>query len=133
MWMNIQLRTTCVAYSCHGCWQGHMDAEQQPRLTIVSAGWDFSSRWLADGHSLASCHTTAVVPADLNAMLYQVCWELLPLMVCFPSRPCRWGGPGNSCWWVLTTGHRARLVSLWCRVPAPPSLLSGASPQPSAG
>jgi alpha,alpha-trehalase len=36
----------------------------------AESGWDFSSRWMADGHSLASTHTTAIVPADLNALLY---------------------------------------------------------------
>ncbi|WP_084688238.1 alpha,alpha-trehalase TreF [Paraburkholderia oxyphila] len=32
-------------------------------------GWDFSSRWLADPHSLASIEITSLVPVDLNALL----------------------------------------------------------------
>ena len=32
-------------------------------------GWDFSSRWLADSHSLASIEITSLVPVDLNALL----------------------------------------------------------------
>lgn len=40
--------------------------------TAAESGWDFSSRWLADGTSLRSCRATRVVPADLNALLYQV-------------------------------------------------------------
>lgn len=33
------------------------------------SGWDFSSRWLADGQSMASIRTTEVLPVDLNAIL----------------------------------------------------------------
>ncbi|EFN59576.1 hypothetical protein CHLNCDRAFT_7735, partial [Chlorella variabilis] len=40
--------------------------------TAAESGWDFSSRWLADGTSLRSCRATRVVPADLNALLYQM-------------------------------------------------------------
>lgn len=36
----------------------------------AESGWDFSSRWLADGRTLATIHTTDIVPADLNALLY---------------------------------------------------------------
>lgn len=36
----------------------------------AESGWDFSSRWLADGKSLASIRTTDLVPPDLNSLLY---------------------------------------------------------------
>jgi alpha,alpha-trehalase len=36
----------------------------------AESGWDFSSRWLADGKSLASIQTTSIVPPDLNSLLY---------------------------------------------------------------
>jgi alpha,alpha-trehalase len=36
----------------------------------AESGWDFSSRWLADGRSLASLETTAIVPVDLNSLLF---------------------------------------------------------------
>lgn len=36
----------------------------------AESGWDFSSRWLADGVSLATIRTTRVVPVDLNSLLY---------------------------------------------------------------
>ena len=36
----------------------------------AESGWDFSSRWLADGHSLTTIDTTAIVPADLNSLLF---------------------------------------------------------------
>ena len=34
------------------------------------SGWDFSSRWFANGHSLATIHTTDIVPVDLNCLIY---------------------------------------------------------------
>jgi alpha,alpha-trehalase len=36
----------------------------------AESGWDFSSRWLADGNSLETIETTAIVPVDLNSLLY---------------------------------------------------------------
>ena len=36
------------------------------------SGWDFSSRWLADGRTLASIRTTDVLPVDLNAILWHL-------------------------------------------------------------
>jgi len=35
----------------------------------AESGWDFSSRWLADGRTLATVRTTAIVPVDLNALM----------------------------------------------------------------
>jgi alpha,alpha-trehalase len=32
-------------------------------------GWDFSSRWFADGKSLATVEVTSIVPVDLNCLL----------------------------------------------------------------
>lgn len=36
----------------------------------AESGWDFSSRWLADGRSLGSIQTTDIVPVDLNSLLF---------------------------------------------------------------
>jgi len=36
----------------------------------AESGWDFSSRWFADSHSLASICTTEIVPVDLNSLLF---------------------------------------------------------------
>ena len=41
---------------------------QNLRATAES-GWDFSSRWLADGHSLGTVRTLDIVPVDLNSLL----------------------------------------------------------------
>jgi alpha,alpha-trehalase len=38
----------------------------------AESGWDFSSRWFADGRTLASIQTTDLVPVDLNCLLYQM-------------------------------------------------------------
>jgi alpha,alpha-trehalase len=36
----------------------------------AESGWDFSSRWFADGKSRATMDTTEIVPVDLNSLLY---------------------------------------------------------------
>ena len=36
----------------------------------AESGWDFSSRWFADGQSLATIDTTEIVPVDLNSLLF---------------------------------------------------------------
>jgi alpha,alpha-trehalase len=36
----------------------------------AESGWDFSSRWMADGKSLKTIQTTAIIPVDLNALMY---------------------------------------------------------------
>jgi alpha,alpha-trehalase len=36
----------------------------------AESGWDFSSRWLADGKSLETIETTSIVAVDLNSLLY---------------------------------------------------------------
>ena len=33
------------------------------------SGWDFSSRWLADGKDLSTIRTTAIAPVDLNTLM----------------------------------------------------------------
>jgi alpha,alpha-trehalase len=35
----------------------------------AESGWDFSSRWFADGKSMESIHTTDIIPVDLNCLL----------------------------------------------------------------
>ena len=36
----------------------------------AESGWDFSSRWFADGRTLGTIDTTKIVPVDLNALLF---------------------------------------------------------------
>lgn len=35
----------------------------------AASGWDFSSRWFADGEHIATIETTDIIPVDLNALL----------------------------------------------------------------
>jgi alpha,alpha-trehalase len=37
--------------------------------SAAESGWDFSSRWFRDGKSLATIHTTEIIPVDLNCLL----------------------------------------------------------------
>ncbi|WP_187262983.1 alpha,alpha-trehalase TreF [Pontibacter beigongshangensis] len=38
----------------------------------AESGWDFSSRWFADGENLSTIRTTELIPVDLNALLYHM-------------------------------------------------------------
>ena len=38
----------------------------------AESGWDFSSRWFRDGNSLATIHTSDIVPVDLNCLLFHI-------------------------------------------------------------
>lgn len=55
---------------------GTMAADHSPEVLYThiraacESGWDFSSRWLADGNTLATIHAADIVPVDLNCLLY---------------------------------------------------------------
>jgi alpha,alpha-trehalase len=38
----------------------------------AESGWDFSTRWFADNHSIGSIETTQIIPVDLNCLLYNL-------------------------------------------------------------
>ncbi|MGZ5248311.1 MAG: alpha,alpha-trehalase TreA [Flavitalea sp.] len=38
----------------------------------AESGWDFSTRWFADGKNLATIETTNIIPVDLNCLLYHL-------------------------------------------------------------
>ncbi len=40
--------------------------------SAAESGWDFSSRWFADGQHLETIRTTQLVPVDLNCFLWQL-------------------------------------------------------------
>ncbi|HEX8757402.1 MAG TPA: alpha,alpha-trehalase TreF [Steroidobacteraceae bacterium] len=52
--------------------RSHRPAPQVYRdlRAAAESGWDFSSRWLADGRHLTTIRTTDIVPIDLNSLLY---------------------------------------------------------------
>ena len=51
----------------------------QDLRAACESGWDFSSRWLADPYRLDSIQTTAVVPVDLNAFMFNLERQLATL------------------------------------------------------
>jgi alpha,alpha-trehalase len=38
----------------------------------AESGWDFSSRWLEDGHRLSTIRTTDIAPVDLNCLMHRL-------------------------------------------------------------
>jgi alpha,alpha-trehalase len=38
----------------------------------AESGWDFSSRWFADGKNISTIQTTNLIPVDLNGLLYHL-------------------------------------------------------------
>lgn len=38
----------------------------------AESGWDYSSRWFADGNDMASIQTTQMVPVDLNCLMFKL-------------------------------------------------------------
>jgi len=36
----------------------------------AESGWDFGSRWFADGRTRATIDTTRIIPVDLNSLLF---------------------------------------------------------------
>ena len=55
--------------------KGVKDSFEQKSKELRSgaeSGWDFSSRWFADGTNLSSIQTTNVVPVDLNGLIYNL-------------------------------------------------------------
>ncbi len=51
--------------------QGYKSYYRNIRSTCES-GWDFSSRWFKDGHSLQTIETTDILPVDLNVLLWNL-------------------------------------------------------------
>lgn len=52
---------------------GRPPAEVYRNLRAAAeSGWDFSSRWLRDGATLATIRTVELIPVDLNSLLYSL-------------------------------------------------------------
>jgi len=53
----------------------HASQRPAPRVfrdirAAAESGWDFSSRWFADGHTRTTIDTTEILPIDLNSLLF---------------------------------------------------------------
>ena len=51
--------------------QGYKSYYRNIRAACES-GWDFSSRWFKNGHSLSTIETTNILPVDLNVLLWNL-------------------------------------------------------------
>jgi alpha,alpha-trehalase len=56
-------------------WAESIPKEEQPQFfrnlrTVCESGWDFSTRWYADGQHKSSIHAMDLAPVDLNSLLY---------------------------------------------------------------
>ena len=40
--------------------------------SCAESGWDFSSRWFADGQHISTIQTINIIPVDLNGLMYQL-------------------------------------------------------------
>lgn len=60
------IATAAAAATAHG-----RDASDVYRELVAGAetGWDFSSRWFADGKTITTINTTSVMPVELNCIL----------------------------------------------------------------
>lgn len=69
----------------------------------AESGWDFSSRWLADGKTLATIRTVDIVPVDLNCLLQHL--ELV-----LSRAHAAAGRDAESRRWRATADARARAI-----------------------
>ena len=60
-------RATSAAAAPHPAGEVNRDLR-----AAAESGWDFGSRWLADGHTLSTIHTTDIVPVDLNSLMWNM-------------------------------------------------------------
>ena len=72
----------------HVATQSGRDAETvyRPLRAAAESGWDFSSRWFADGQHMESIRTTDLAPVDLNCLLYYLEKTLLHIYRQLPDR-----------------------------------------------
>ena len=76
---------------------GRPAAEVQRDLRAgAESGWDFSSRWLADGRTLATIRTTAIVPVDLNSLLWTLERRIAAECAALRDRSCRTAFAGRA-------------------------------------
>lgn len=70
----------------------------------AESGWDFSSRWFANGMNLTTIRTTHTIPADLNAFLYQASDASPPALLLYSY--CHSAAEFLSCKASCTCVHR---------------------------
>jgi alpha,alpha-trehalase len=73
----------------------------------ATSGWDFSSRWFADGKSLATIETTDIVPVDLTSLLYGLEQSLFKIYL-------KSGNPGKAAYYKLRSEKRVKFLNTYC-------------------
>jgi alpha,alpha-trehalase len=99
----------------------------------AESGWDYSSRWLRDGRTLATIHTTDIVPVDLNSLMWNLEISIARRCAALGDTACAKGisparhrhakppsphgcGPhGTSVSWIETAAQDSRPA--WCPPP----------------
>lgn len=84
---------------------------EQPRVyrdirAAAESGWDFSSRWFADGKTLVSIETTQLVPVDLNSLLYNLELTIAELMKAK-------GDSAKAGWYQQKAAERKAAINHW--------------------
>jgi alpha,alpha-trehalase len=79
--------------------------------SAAESGWDFSSRWFRDGQTLATIHTTDIVPVDLNCLLHhlEITIAKAHKLAGDPSAAARYAGLADA---------RKKAIIAWCWSPA---------------
>ena len=73
----------------------------------AESGWDFSSRWFADGKNIATIQTTDIIPVDLNCLLYAMEMNI--------SKAKKLGGQANAAAvYLQKAGKRKAAILKYC-------------------
>lgn len=65
------------AFTKENRWAESIAAHDRPLFfknlrAACESGWDFSSRWFADGQSKSTIHTMEIIPVDLSSLIYSM-------------------------------------------------------------
>lgn len=65
------------AFNKEATWAETMNVADKPLFfrnlrAACESGWDFSSRWFADGKNKSTIHTMDIIPVDLSSLLYSL-------------------------------------------------------------
>jgi alpha,alpha-trehalase len=86
--------------------QLHAEAWQHLRAGAAS-GWDFSTRWFADGKNIHTIQTTHIIPVDLNALLCR-------LETVLARAYQQTGNQAKSTGFLKKASKRAELINEYC-------------------
>lgn len=73
----------------------------------ATSGWDFSSRWFADGKSLATIETTDIVPVDLTSLLFGLEQTLSKVYL-------KSGNPVKAAYYKVRSENRIKFLNRYC-------------------